>query len=116
MTETIRIHGFRRKSNKGNKIVYVPAYTRKKHDYPQPRRFNTIFGKHIQVQKGALHGWQASMPAKQRQTILVRIVLREGYHTALRRLNFLKNISRTPRVDRAANEDAAFLRKYFKGK
>jgi hypothetical protein len=75
-----------------------------------------LFGKSIRIQTGALHGWSASMPSRQRQAILVRIALREGYHTAVRRLNFLRNISNVRRVDRAVAEDLTFLGRYFKGK
>jgi hypothetical protein len=105
----VRVRGFRKKTG-----TYVEPFTRVIKG--RIMRISPIFGKSIKIQRGALGGWHASSPASERQAILMRIALREGYRAVVKRLVFLKNISNVKRVDAAVNEDLAWLRKKFLGK
>ena len=68
----------------------------------------------FEPKEGALRGWQASMPATERRRILRGIVRREGYATAVRRLNALRNVSTNREADHAAKMDMEYLRRKYR--
>ena len=70
--------------------------------------------KGIIIKSGGLHGWKKTMPADDRRGILKGIVQKEGYATAVRRLNALRNISKDKRTDDIALKDMNYLRKEFR--
>jgi len=71
------------------------------------------WSKSIDVNEGALQGWQKAEPQKKRLRILRRVVREDGYATTIRRLNFLRNISNDPGTDRAAKSDMLALQKEY---
>lgn len=71
------------------------------------------WSKGIDIKEGALQGWQKTLPQKRRLQILRRVIRDDGYATTIRRLNFLRNISRDPGTDRAAKADMLALQREF---
>jgi len=72
------------------------------------------WSKGIDVEEGALQGWQKTQPQKKRLRILRGVVREDGYATTIRRLNYLRNISDDPGTDRAAKADMVALQSEYR--
>ena len=64
----------------------------------------------FRLRRGKLRGWKKNESAGTRHRILNKIVRREGYATATRRLTALKNISTDKGTDRAVDADLNYLK------
>ncbi len=104
----VSVPAFKRKGG-----VRVHKYTKLVKDRGAPGR--TPESKQwYEPREGALRGWQACLPASERRRILRRIVRREGYATAIRRLNSLRNVSTNRETDHAAKMDMEYLRRKYR--
>jgi hypothetical protein len=57
------------------------------------RQRKTRWARHVHVKAGALGGWCEKCPAARRHAALRNVVRHDGYATAVRRLNFLRNVA-----------------------
>jgi hypothetical protein len=90
--------------------VHVKGYSYAAKDRGHPGRGPKL----IPIKEGRLRGWSKDMPAGARRTILRRIVRREGYATAIRRLNALRNLSTDRETDAAAKADMLYLQRTYR--
>jgi hypothetical protein len=51
------------------------------------------WARHVHMKAGALKGWCVHCPAALRRKALRSVVRKDGYATAVRRLNFLRNVA-----------------------
>jgi hypothetical protein len=51
------------------------------------------WSRHVHVKEGALKGWCSKCPAARRRRALRSVARSAGYATAIRRLNFLRNVA-----------------------
>jgi hypothetical protein len=56
-------------------------------------RRTTKWSRHVHAKEGGLRGWCEKCPAARRRAALRTVVRRDGYATAIRRLNFLRNVA-----------------------
>jgi hypothetical protein len=90
--------------------VHVKGYSYLAADRGHPGRGPKL----IPTREGLLYGWTKKMPAGERRRILRRIVRREGYATAVRRLNALRNKSTDRETDAAAKADMLYLQRTYR--
>lgn len=64
--------------------------------------------------KGHLYGWKKSQKELIRHKILDRIVKKDSYATAVRRLNQLKNVTKDLKTKVIAKKDMLYLKKKYK--
>ncbi len=57
---------------------------------PAPKR---KWSRHVHLKSGGMKGWCALCPAARRRRAISAVVRADGYATAVRRLNFLRNVS-----------------------
>jgi hypothetical protein len=68
------------------------------------------WARHVHVKSGALKGWCEKCPATRRHAALRSVARRDGYATAVRRLNFLRNVANRKDNRRLATVAAVDLR------
>ena len=66
------------------------------------------------LKRGGLMGWKKSQKASTRHGHLRKVVKKDGYATAVRRLVALENLSRDPGTDKAAHADVKWLQRTYR--
>ena len=65
---------------------------------------------------GKLGGWSKKLPQAKRHSLLEKLVKKDGYATAVRRLLQLRNVTKDKETIKKATSDMAYLKKKFRGK
>jgi hypothetical protein len=77
---------------------------------PRKRKWS----RHVHTRQGKLNGWCSDCPAQKRRAALKGVLHREGYGTAVRRINFLRNVanrSDNRKMRHVATTDLNWLRR-----
>lgn len=67
-------------------------------------------------ESGKLGGWSKKLPQARRHFLLEKLVKKDGYATAVRRLLQLRNVTKDKGTVQKATSDMAYLRKKFRDK
>lgn len=67
-------------------------------------------------ESGKLGGWSKKLTQTKRHSLLEKLVKRDGYATAVRRLLQLRNVTKDKETVSKATSDMAYLRKKFRNK
>lgn len=65
-------------------------------------------------ESGKLGGWSKTLPQTKRHSLLEKLVKRDGYATAVRRLLQLRNVTKDKETVIKATSDMIYLRKKFR--
>lgn len=67
-------------------------------------------------ESGKLGGWSKKLPQTKRHSLLEKLVKKDGYATAIRRLLQLRNVTKDKGTVEKATSDMTYLRKKFRDK
>ena len=67
-------------------------------------------------ESGKLGGWSKKLPQAKRRSLLEKLVKRDGYATAVRRLLQLRNVTKDNGTVTKSTSDMVYLRKKFRDK
>ncbi len=65
---------------------------------------------------GKLGGWSKKLPQAKRRSLLEKLVRKDSYATAVRRLLQLRNVTKDKETIKKATSDMVYLRKKFRDK